>query len=115
MPSNKQVTVSADGQDCLSARALTVDQQSDQELLHQLFGMAFPTCLTSMLSGPEEQRHLSLTLEDGEEQKKQSTENRAVLLPQSGRPSAVTAVAPQAASDTTCVCRELTRQVVPHP
>lgn len=46
--------VSAEGQDCFSERALNIDQQSDQELLHQLFRMAFPTCEMSVLSGPEE-------------------------------------------------------------
>lgn len=113
MPSNEQATVSADGQDCFSARALTIDQQSHQEHLHQLVRMAFPTYLTSVLSGPEEQRHLSLTSGAGEGQKQQNTESRAVLLPVSGRPSAVTAVVPQAASGPTRVCRELTGRVMP--
>lgn len=115
MPTNEQAMVSADGQDCFSARALIIDQQSHQELLHQLLRMALHTCLTSVLSGPEEQRHLSLMPGAGEEQKQQNTEGRAVLLPLSGRPSAVTAVVPQAASGTTRVCRELTGQVMPHP
>lgn len=70
MPSNKQATVSVEDQDCFSARALNIDQQSNQELLHQLFRMAFPTCETS---GPEEQQHLSLMSGAGEEQNKQST------------------------------------------
>lgn len=48
MASNKQATVSVEGQDCFSARALSIDQQSDQELLYQLFRMAFLTCESSM-------------------------------------------------------------------
>lgn len=73
MPSDERATVSTESQDCFSARALNIDQQSDQELLHQLFRMAFPTCETSMLLGPEEQQHLSLMSRAGEEEKKQYT------------------------------------------
>lgn len=112
MPSNEQATVSADGQDCFSARALTIDQQNNQELLHQLFRMAFPTCLTSVLSGPEEQHHLRLASGAGGEQKQQRAEQCSFLC-QEGLQQKLLWFPRQ--PQVPLVSAELTGQIMPHP